>query len=70
MKKLYIVNIYSINGGELIDTFMDVLEVLTVINEITDESWSQIIRKDNRSFKYNHSEYYVEIFGENRGVRK
>lgn len=70
MSKLYIVNIYDINGGKLATTHTDVEEVLTIHNEITDESWSLITRKGNRTFKYKHTEFAVDIFGENKGVRQ
>lgn len=66
MKKLYIVNVYAIIGGELIDSRTDVVEVLTIHNEMTDETWSEITTKGNRTFRYKHSEFAVEILGENR----
>lgn len=67
MKKLYIVNVYTVVGGELIDTKTNVKEILTIHNEITDEEWTEFTIVGNRTFRYNHNEYHIEILGETRG---
>jgi hypothetical protein len=61
MKKLYVVDIYKVIGGEKVDTYTNVSDVLTVRSEITDESYSIIVRNGRGNVKFNHSEYVVEV---------
>ena len=61
MKKLYVVDVYNVIGGEKIDTYTNVSDVLTVTSEITDESYSLVIREGRGDVRFDNSKYVVEV---------